>query len=74
MSTIELAVQRVAGLDETHAAKLLAWLDSQQWDPSSRPQEQPLGAQAMIGFALRGDRAPQTTAEWMKALREGYNE
>ena len=71
MSTIELAVQRVAGLDETHAAKLLAWLDSQQMAPSAPPQGQPLGAHAMIGFALRDGRAPRATADWMKELREG---
>ena len=71
MSTIELAVQRVAGLDESHAAKLLAWLDSQQAAQPALPQEQPLGAHAMIGFALRDGRAQRTTADWMKELREG---
>ena len=71
MSTIELAVQRVAGLDEPLAAKLLVWLDSQQTAPFAPPQETPLGAHAMIGFALRDGRAPRPTAEWMKELREG---
>jgi hypothetical protein len=71
MSTIEMAVQRVAGLDEPLAAKLLAWLDSQQTAPTAPPPVQPLGAHAMIGFALREGRAPRTTAGWMKELREG---
>ena len=71
MSTTEMAVQRVAGLDEPLAAKLLAWLDSQQPAPTAAPQEKPLGAHAMIGFALREGRAPRPTADWMKELREG---
>ncbi len=35
------------------------------------PQERPLGARAMIGFAVQGGRAPRATADWMKELREG---
>jgi|GEM_PF-5937224 len=33
--------------------------------------ERPLGARAMIGFAVQGGRAPRDTAAWMKELREG---
>ena len=71
MNTVELAVERVAGLDEPLAAKLLAWLDREQATRAAQHPEPPLGAQAMIGFALRGGRAPRTTAEWMSELREG---
>lgn len=71
MSTIDLAIQRVAGLDEQLASKLLAWLDTQQAVKTTAPKERPLGARAMIGFAVQGGRAPRTTADWMKELREG---
>lgn len=71
MSTIDLAIQRVAGLDEQLASKLLAWLDIQQAATTAAPQERPLGARAMIGFAVQDGRAPRTTADWMKELREG---
>ena len=71
MSTIDLAIQRVAGLDEKLASKLLAWLDIQQAAKTLVPQERPLGARAMIGFALQGGRAPRTTADWLEELREG---
>ena len=71
MNTVELAVERVAGLDEPLAAKLLAWLDREQATRVSQHPEPALGAQAMIGFALRGGRAPRTTADWMRELREG---
>lgn len=71
MSAIDLALQRVAGLDEELASKLLAWLDTQQITKNpALVQELPKGAKAMIGFALQG-RAPRATAEWMKELREG---
>lgn len=71
MSTIDLAIQRVAGLDEQLASKLLAWLDSQQAVKIPSAKERPLGAQAMIGFALNGGRTARATADWMKELREG---
>ncbi|MDB6006809.1 MAG: hypothetical protein JWR15_3796 [Prosthecobacter sp.] len=71
MSTIDLAVQRLAGLDEQLASKLLAWLDSQQASQTAAPQERPLGAREMIGFAVQSERAPRATAHWMKELREG---
>jgi hypothetical protein len=71
MSTIDLAIQRVAGLDEQLASKLLAWLDCQQAAKDAPSKDRPLGARAMIGFALRGGRAPRSTADWMKELRDG---
>ena len=71
MNTIQLALQRVSLLDETLAARLIAWLDSQKTAPPPPRQEKPLGARAMIGFARREGRAPRTTADWMKELREG---
>ena len=71
MKTVELAVQRVGALDDELASKLLDWLDKQQAVKSAAVRETPLGARAMIGFALRGGRAPRTTAAWMKELREG---
>ena len=69
MSTVDLAIQRVSGLDERLAAKLLAWLDSQQAVKSAVPHERPLGARAMIGFAAQGGHTPRSKAEWMKELR-----
>ena len=71
MNLTELAMQRVAELDELLVEKLLGWLDVEQAAPSAAPKEPPLGATAMIGFALCGDRAPRATADWMKELREG---
>ncbi|MFZ2277403.1 MAG: hypothetical protein WAW39_06380 [Prosthecobacter sp.] len=58
MSTIDLAIQRVAGIDEQLASKLLIWPDTQQAAKSTPPKERPLGARAMIGFAVQGGRAP----------------
>ena len=71
MNTIDLAIQRVAGLDEQLASKSLAWLDTQQAAKTTQPKERPLGARAMIGFAVQGGRAPRATADWMMELREG---
>lgn len=71
MKAVEQAVQRVASLDEEIASKLLEWLDKQQPARPVPSKEQPLGAQAMIGFALREGRAPRATSEWMSVLREG---
>jgi hypothetical protein len=70
MNTVQLALQRVSLLDETLAGKLLAWLESQN-ATAPPPREKPLGARAMIGFALRDGRAPRPTSDWMKELREG---
>jgi hypothetical protein len=66
MSTIDLALQRVAGIDEQLASKLLVWLDNQQSSNAIPTKERPKGAQAMIGFALADGRVPRTTANWMK--------
>lgn len=71
MNTTQLAMQRVSLLDESLAARLIAWLDSQKMAPPAPRQEKPLGARAMIGFALSDGRAPRTTADWMQELREG---
>ena len=71
MSTIDLAIQRVSALDEQLACRLLAWLDSQQTAEADPPTDQPLGARAMIGFAVKGGRTPRATEDWMKELREG---
>ena len=71
MSTIDLAIQRVAALDEQSASRLLVWLDSQQAARSAPSEKDPLGAQAMIGFALQDGRTPRATKDWMKDLREG---
>ncbi len=59
MRKIHPAIQCVAGLNEQLAAK------------TAVPQERPLGARAMIGFAKQGGRTPYATADWMKELREG---
>ena len=71
MNVVEQAMQRVASLDEETASKLIEWLDRQQTARPSPSKQQPLGAQAMIGFALHRGRGPRTTAEWMKDLRDG---
>ncbi|MHB1082290.1 MAG: hypothetical protein ACYC67_23065 [Prosthecobacter sp.] len=59
MTTIHPAIQSIAGLKEQLAAKTAA------------PQERPLRARAMIGFAVQGGRKPRTTADWTKELRMG---
>lgn len=71
MSTIDIALQRVAKLDEQLACELLLWLDTRSRPQPAAQKEQPLGAKAMIGFALQCGRAPRSTADWMKELREG---
>lgn len=71
MSTIDLALQRVAGIDEQLASKLLVWLDNEQNANAHTIKERPKGAQAMIGFAMTDRRVPRTTAAWMKELRDG---
>ncbi len=70
MSTVDLALQRVARLDERYAAKLLVWLDDLAVE-TVKPTAAPLGAHAMIGFAQREGRVSQTTDQWMKELRAG---
>ena len=74
MSAINQAIQRVARLDEPLATRLLAWLDTQQAALPAASQEAPLGARAMIGFALRDGRTPRSTADWIEELREGETE
>lgn len=74
MSTIDLAIQRVARLDEQLASKLLLWLDTQQAPKAVVPNSHPLGARAMIGFALSNGRLPRSTSQWMKELREGESD
>lgn len=69
MSAVELAVERVKRLDETHARRLLAWLQAQE-APSPGPAA-PLGARAMLGFARRLRPQARSTTEWMAELREG---
>jgi hypothetical protein len=71
MSAIDLALQRVADIDEQLASRLLVWLDIPQACVPTPTKERPRGAHAMIGFAVKGGRAPRTTADWMKELREG---
>jgi hypothetical protein len=71
MSAIDLALQRVADIDEQLASRLLVWLDIQQACVPTPTKEPPSGAHAMTGFAVKGGRAPRTTADWMKELREG---
>ena len=69
MSAIELAIEKIKQMDETHARQLLNWLEKQE---SATPaKREPAGAVAMLGFANQFGAAPRTTAEWMKELRAG---
>ncbi|MBI2926438.1 MAG: hypothetical protein HYY24_12155 [Verrucomicrobia bacterium] len=72
MSVVEAAIEKVKHLDETHARKLLAWLQSLEGATAS--PRQPLGAMAMLGFVRRFRPQPRTTAEWMAELRAGESE
>ena len=72
MSAVETAVEKVKGLDEAHARRLLAWLESQAAPPS--PPAPAPGAMAMLGFARRVRPEPRTTDEWMAELRAGERE
>ncbi len=69
MTAVEIAVEKVRRLDETHARQLLAWLDSQTG--TVKPPATPQGAEAMLGFARRIRPQPRTTDEWMAELRAG---
>lgn len=69
MSAVELAIEKVQRLDETHARQLLAWLQAQEQD--AQICAAPLGARAMLGFARRFRAQPRSTADWMAELREG---
>ena len=69
MSAIELAIEKVKHLDESHARQLLAWLQAQeQMTPTSSA---PIGARALLGFARRFRPEARPTSEWMSELREG---
>jgi hypothetical protein len=69
MSTVEMAVEKVRQLDDEHAGRLLAWLETQEKAEADRPA--PLGAMAMLGFARGFQPRPRTTNEWMTELRGG---
>jgi len=69
MSAVELAVEKVKQLDEEHARRLLAWLQSQEQLASVAPSA--AGARAVLGFARRFRAQPRSTSQWMSELREG---
>ena len=69
MSLVEIAVEKVRQLDNEHARRLLAWLETQQSAEARQPA--PLGAMAMLGFARAFHPQPRTTDEWMTELRSG---
>lgn len=69
MSAVELALEKVKHLDESHARQLLAWLQAQE-HAASAPAT-PLGARAMLGFARRLRSQARSTAGWLSELREG---
>ena len=69
MSAVDLAVEKVKGLDESQALRLIDWLRSLEAtaiDPTSRR-----GAKASLGFARRFRAEPRSTADWMAELRAG---
>lgn len=72
MSAIEMVIAKVKQLDETHARKLLTWLQEQE--RATAPTRQPEGAMAMLGFTRRFRPERRTTAEWMDELRAGERE
>ena len=72
MSAIEMVIEKVKQLDETHARQLLTWLQGQEH--AAAPARQPAGALAMLGFARRFQPQPRTTADWMEELRAGERE
>jgi hypothetical protein len=69
MSMVEMAVEKVRQLDNEHARRLLAWLETQEG--AEAHQSAPLGAMAMLGFARGFHPQPRTTGEWMAELRSG---
>lgn len=69
MSAVELAVEKVKHLDESHARQLLAWLQAQERLPSAGVT--PVGARALLGFARRFRAEARSTSQWMSELREG---
>ncbi len=66
---IEMAVEKVRQLDDEHAQRLLAWLETQE--NTKVRQSAPLGAMAMLGFARNFHPQPRPTSEWMAELRSG---
>ena len=64
-----MAVEKVRQLDNEHARRLLAWLETQESAEMRQPA--PLGAMAMLGFARGFHSQPRTTGEWMAELRSG---
>ena len=69
MSAIEQAIEKMKHLDESHARRLLAWL--QALEPSMPAPAAPRGAWAMLGFARRFRSDARPTFHWMSELREG---
>jgi hypothetical protein len=69
MSMVEMAIEKVRQLDNEHARRLLAWLETQE--NTAVRQAAPLGAMAMLGFARGLHPGPRTTSEWMAELRSG---
>ncbi len=69
MSAVELAVEKVKHLDETHARQLLSWLQAQE--QVAIPPAAPVGARAVMGFARRFRAQGRSTEAWMVELREG---
>lgn len=67
-----MVIEKVKQLDESHARKLLTWLQEQE--RAAAPARQPAGAMAMLGFAGRFRPDRRTTAEWMDELRAGERE
>lgn len=69
MSAVEIAIEKVKGLDEAQARELIRWLQAQ-----SRQVVHPrpaAGARAMLGFARKFGRPARTTADWMNEIRDG---
>jgi hypothetical protein len=69
MSAVKLAVEKVKHLDEEHARRLLAWLQTQEQLASAHAA--PVGARAVLGFVRRFRAQPRPTSEWISELREG---
>ncbi|MCZ7638938.1 MAG: hypothetical protein M5U12_24530 [Verrucomicrobia bacterium] len=70
MNAVELAVEKVKGLDEARAWELLAWLQAREL-PTPATRSSPRGARAMLGFARRCRPQVRSTTEWMSDIREG---
>ena len=64
-----MAIEKVRQMDNEHARRLLAWLETQEKAEVGQPA--PLGAMAMLGCARGFHQQPRTTNEWMAELRSG---